>query len=185
MTNELERMQADMRHAYCGGATGLLASSMVWLAAAVVAMRGAPQTAVWTLLAGGVAIHPAAMLLARLLGRPGTHRKGNPLARLAGASTVWLIAGLPLAYAASRLHVEWFFPAMLLVIGSRYLAFETLYGLRAYLACGLALLVAGLGLGRLSVDPALAAAAGAVIEAAFAGVVLLQDRRLATAVAAA
>jgi hypothetical protein len=177
MSHELRDAQADMRHGYCGGGAGMLASAILWLAAGVVALRLAPQTAVWTLLVGGMAIHPAGMLIARLLGRPGMHGKGNPLAGLAGATTVWLIASLPLAYAASRLHIEWFFPAMLLVIGSRYLTFETLYGLRAYRYCGLALLAAGLVLGRAMSAPALAALVGGAIEAGFAIAILLQDRR--------
>lgn len=177
LETDLGQAQADMRHAYCGGGAGMLTSALVWLAAAVVAYGGAQQNAVWLLILGGMLIHPAAMALSRLLGRPGTHRKGNPLGRLAGASTVWLVASLPLAYAASRLHVEWFFPAMLLVIGSRYLTFETLYGLRIYIACGLALVVAGLGLGYAMAPPFASALAGAAIEIGFALTIIVGDRR--------
>lgn len=184
MGNDLASAQADMRRAYLGGAAGMAASALVWLAAAVVALRGAPQHAVWTLLVGGMFIHPAGMLIARLLGRSGAHAKGNPLGPLAGASTVWLVASLPLAYAASRLHIEWFFPAMLLVIGSRYLTFHTLYGDGAYWPCGLALLAAGLLLGWVLAPPAIAAASGGLLELGFAFAIGLRDRRrpaLATA----
>lgn len=179
MRHELRDAQADMRHGYCGGGAGMLASALVWLAAGIVALRVAPQAAVWTLVIGGVAIHPAGMAIARLLGRPGTHRKGNALAGLAGASTVWLIASLPLAYATAQLRIEWFFPAMLMVIGSRYLVFETLYGLPVYRHCGFALLAAGLGLGWAMPAPALSALAGGAIEAVFAIAILLRDRRTA------
>jgi hypothetical protein len=185
MGHELQDAQADMRHGYCGGGAGMLASALVWLAAGIVALRMPAHTAIWTLLIGGVAIHPAGMLIARLLGRPGTHRRANPLAGLAGATTVWMIASLPLAYAASRLQLEWFFPAMLLVIGGRYLAFETLYGLRAYRYCGLVLLAAGLGLGWSMPPPALAALVGGTIEAGFAIAILLHDRRAARPATAA
>lgn len=175
MNHDLASAQADMRHAYFGGAAGMVASALVWLAAAAVASR-APQNAVWTLLIGGMFIHPAGMLIARLLGRPGSHAKGNPLAPLAGASTVWLIASLPLAFAASRLHLEWFFPAMLLVIGSRYLVFHTLYGDRAYWTCGLALLVVGALLGWRLAPPVLAAACGGLLELGFAIAIGLRER---------
>ena len=177
MINDLAAAQADMRRGYFGGAAGMGASALVWLAAAVVALRGMPQQAVWTLLVGGMFIHPIGMLVARMLGRSGAHTKGNPLGLLAGASTVWLIASLPLAYAASRLHIEWFFPAMLLVIGSRYLVFQTLYGDAAYWPCGLALLGVGALCGWMLAPPALAAACGGLLELAFAVVIGLRDRR--------
>jgi hypothetical protein len=173
----LEQAQADMRFGYSAGGGGVLASALVWLAAGIVALQFGAQKGIGTLLIGGMLIHPVGMVIERLLGRPGTHQKGNPLARLAGASTVWLIASLPLAYAASRLHVEWFFPAMLLVIGSRYLTFETLYGLRIYIACGLALLVAGLALGAVMATPFVSALAGGVIEMGFALTIISGDRR--------
>ncbi|AXK72958.1 hypothetical protein DWG18_12165 [Lysobacter sp. TY2-98] len=184
MTFDLQQAQADMRRAYYGGATGMAASSIAWFASAIVAMRGPADTAVWTLLVAGVFIFPASVLLSKLAGRSGAHAKGNPLGMLAGASTFWLVFSLPLAYAASRLHIEWFFPAMLLVIGGRYLTFDTLYGERLYWACGLALAAAGFALGRVLMTPAVAALAGGAIEAAFALVIALREQRAARPVAA-
>ncbi|MGY3266686.1 DUF7010 family protein [Lysobacter sp. HA35] len=185
MTFDLQQAQADMRRAYYGGATGMIASATAWLAAGCVAWRGAPTTAVWTLLIAGMFIHPAAMLLSRVIGRSGTHAKGNPLGRLAGASTFWLIFSLPLAYAASRLHIEWFFPAMLLVIGGRYLTFDTLYGKSLYWPCGLVLAAAGFALGRMFATPALAAFVGGGIEFAFAIVIALREQRASRVLSAA
>lgn len=184
MSDDLASAQADMRQGYFGGAAGMAASAAAWLVAAGVALRGSPEQAVWALLVGGMFIHPAGMLIARLLGRSGTHTKGNPLGLLAGASTVWLIACLPLAFAASRLHVEWFFPAMLLVIGSRYLVFHTLYGDTAFWPCGLALVATGCLLGTVLAPPALSALAGGGLEAAFAlGLGLRERARMAAGVA--
>jgi hypothetical protein len=181
MNTDLDAMQADMRRAYCGGGAGMLASSLVWIGAGLVAMGGDAQHAIWTLLVGGMFIHPLGVLFARLGGRSGAHRNGNALAWLAAASTIGMIASLPLAYAASRLHVEWFFPAMLLVIGSRYLSFETLYGLRVYRVCGFALLAAGVLTGYLRLPPSVGAAAGGAIEAGFTVAILLRDRAVVAA----
>lgn len=184
MTFDLRQAQADMRRAYYGGAAGMFASSLAWLGAACVALRGNADTAVWTLLIAGVFIHPVGMLFSKLAGRSGAHAKGNPLAGLAGASTFWLIVSLPLAYAASRLHVEWFFPAMLLVIGGRYLTFDTLFGNHLYWACGIALAAAGFALGRALMPPAIAAFTGSAIEAVFALVIALREHRAARLVTA-
>jgi hypothetical protein len=125
------------------------------------------------------------VVFSRLAGRSAAHAKGNPLGMLAGATTFWLIFSLPLAYAASRLHVEWFFPAMLLVIGGRYLCFDTLFGDRTYWACGLALAGAGIVLGRMLATPSIAALTGSAIEAAFAMFIALREQRAARSLSAA
>ena len=100
---------------------------------------------------------------------------------------VWLVAavvaGLASAPAAvlalllQSLHVEWFFPAMLLTIGARYLSFQTLYGLQLYWLCGAALGLAGIALLLLRAPVVWAAAVGAVIELVFAGLLFRQATR--------
>jgi len=159
--------QAQMRHAYFGGAPGMLVSAAVWAVAGAVAGGGAFTHAVWTLFAGGMAIHPLGLLLARALGRPAS-AKGNPLDRLALESTITMILALPLAYGLSLQRPDWFFPAMMLVIGGRYLVFASIYGLRLYWACGAVLAAAAYGAAAMRLAPAPAAFAGAAIEAAFA-----------------
>ncbi len=157
-----------MRAGYLSGAPGVLASSLAWAAATGAAIFMSPQQAVWVLFIGGMLIHPAGMLIGKVLGAPGTHTKANPLAELAGASTIWMIVCLPLAYVASTAMIEWFFPAMLLIIGGRYLTFGTLYGMRFYWVLGFALVGAGFGLGVLAPAPAVSAGVGSAIEFAFA-----------------
>lgn len=171
--------QSDMRHGYLSGAPGVLASGVVWLVSGLVAALGSKEAAVLALLIGGAAIHPVGIAISRLLGRPGTHTPGNPLGRLAAESTVWLIAGCAIAYGVHVLRIEWFFPAMLLVIGGRYLTFQTIYGLRAYWVCGALLCAAGLGL-ALSRAPAVAGVfSGAAIELVFSAVLFWRAKRVA------
>jgi hypothetical protein len=171
--------QRDMRNAYLGGATGMLASALVWAAAGCVATWMSLQHAVWTLFIGGVFIHPVGMLLARVLGRTGKHASDNPLGALAMATTVWMIMMLPLAYGISLWRADLFFPAMLLVIGGRYLCFQVLYGSRLYWVCGALLAMAAYGLAALHAPPALGGFAGAAIEAVFAAVLLVRTRQAA------
>ncbi|MBQ0929582.1 hypothetical protein KAK07_00605 [Ideonella sp. 4Y16] len=169
--------QADMRQGYLDGAPGVLASSLAWLVAAGVAWQVSAPAAVLTLLAGGALIHPVGVLLARALGRRGAHTPGNPLARLAVEGTLWMLAGIAVAYGLQVLRIEWFFPAMLLAIGGRYLSFQTLYGLRVYWVMGGVLCVLGLGLALARAAPVSAALAGGLVEAAFAAALLAQARR--------
>lgn len=176
MGTDLDAAQADMRFGYLSGAPGILVSAAAWLTAAIVALQVSPRQAVWVLFVGGALIHPVSVLFAKMLGRPGKHEPGNPLAALAAATTLWLIFSLPLAYGVSVLRIEWFFPAMLLVIGGRYLTFGLLFGMRIYWAFGLTLAIAGFFFGRASASPAMSAFVGAAIEAAFAVSVLVMGR---------
>ena len=171
----IERAQEQMRHAYFGGAPGMLVSAAVWAVAGSVASHGAFAQAVWALFIGGMAIHPLGLLLAKLLGRPGGAR-GNPLDRLAFESTITMILALPLAYAISLQRADWFFPAMLMIIGGRYVVFASIYGLRIYWACGAVLAAAAYGAAAMRLAPAQAAFAGAAVEAAFALVLFARMR---------
>lgn len=169
--------QREMRFAYYTGAPGMFTSAMVWLVAAFVSVFVSPEHAVWALFVGGMFIHPVAVLLTKALGRPGAHSKGNPFGTLALASTFWLILSLPLAYCTSLLHIEWFFPAMLCVIGGRYLVFSTMFGVRVYWFCGGALALAGYVLVKAHAPPQLGAFTGAAIEAGFAIAIFVSARR--------
>lgn len=169
--------QRDMRRGYYSGAPGMLTSGLVWLVAALVCFYATPERAIWALFVGGMFIHPVAILLNKLLGRPGKHQAGNPLGTLALATTIWMILAFPLAYAASLVRIEWFFPAMLFIIGGRYLTFSTIYGARIYWPCGGALALAGYLLAQNNVAPEFAAATGAAIEAVFAIAIFMNERR--------
>ena len=170
--------QRDMRHAYMDGAPGVLTSGTAWFVAGMACMLRSPAEAVWALFIGGMLIHPVALVLLKLFGRPAAHARANPLGTLALMTTIWMILSLPLAYGVSMLRIEWFFPAMLFVIGGRYLTFATLYGMRIYLLFGAVLALAGYALGSQGAGAAAGAFAGAAIEVGFGAFMLI--RALAT-----
>jgi hypothetical protein len=173
----LVRAQANMRSGYLSGAPGVFVSGCVWLTAGLVAALKSSSTAVVVLLVGGALIHPASVLLSKALGRAGAHEPGNPLGALAIEGTFWLLAGIAIAYGMSVLRLEWFFPAMMLLIGGRYLTFQTLYGLRIYWLCGAVLCLAGLALGLERAPAFLSALSGAGIELVFAALVFAHAKR--------
>ena len=176
MEMRITEAQHDLRRSYFSGAPGILASALVWSVATGVAAFVSPQKAIWALLIGGALIHPAGVLLCRLLEASATHTKGNPLGQLAGASTFWLIFSLPLAYALGLQNPAWFFAAMLLIIGGRYLVFATLYGMRLYWALGLVLAGAGFVLAAMSASALAVVAAGASTELVFGVMGIYQHR---------
>lgn len=173
----LPQLQAQMRAGYGSGWTGIAASALAWAMAAGIAWQSSAQHAIWALLAGGALIFPASVVLGKLLGLPCTHPKGNALGSLAGASTFWLIFCLPIAWLLGQQQPAWFFAAMLLVIGGRYLVFASIYGMALYWALGLILAAAGFGLTALSMPAAVIASAGAAIELVFAGLCAAQHYR--------
>jgi len=174
---DIRDAQQDMRDAYFNGAPGVFASATAWLAAAAVAWMQSTQAGVLTLFFGGMLIHPAGIALEKALGRSGRHRRDNPLAGLAIESTVLMLLAIPVAYAAFLHRPAWFFCAMLLIIGGRYLVFTTLYGLRVYWLCGATLAAAGFASAVVNAPAPLVALASALIEYVFAAILFSSGRR--------
>jgi len=169
--------QKDMRYGYLGGGVGMLVSGMVWLVAGLIALAGETDRAIWALLIGGVLISPVSDLVTKALGRPSKSVPGNPLIALAMEGTVWMIFCLPLAYALAQANPMWFFPAMLLIIGGRYLTFSTVFGMRIYWLCGFFLATAGVALFMFNIPFHVQPFAGALIEIILAPFVFLLVRK--------
>ena len=166
-----------MRAAYVGGSSGACASAVAWLVAGIVALQVSPGSAVVALFAGGALIFPVSVVLSKVLGGSGRHSRANPLGALALEGTAFMLLCFPLAYAVSMYRMEWFFPAMLLVIGGRYLTFSTLYGMRVYWAFGAVLTAAAYVLFAMSAAAALSAFTGAAIESMFAALLFAANRK--------
>lgn len=166
--------QHDMRYGYLGGAPGAFASGTVWIIAGIVGLLVSAQASIITLFFGGMLIHPAGMMIAKLLKRPGKHQPDNPLGMLALESTALLFIGLFIGFFVAQIRSEWFFPIMLLMIGGRYLLFATLYGLRTYWGLGGILIVAG-GLTLFFSPPFFyGALIGGFVELVFGGLIMSQ-----------
>lgn len=160
--------QAEMRAACYDGAPGILISGLVWVTAAVISLTYGAERGIWTLLIGGVLISPLADLLTKALGRSASPPKGNPLTALAIASTLWLIVNCAMAYGLSRYSLMLFFPAMMAVIGCRYMVFATLFNRSIYLVLGSVLVLLGMAAIGLQLKPWHSAALGGLIEIGFA-----------------
>jgi hypothetical protein len=173
---QIQEAQEDLRLSYFGGAPGMLVSAAAWFASGLSSLYWSNQRAVFVLFVGGMLIHPLSTILTKALGRSAKHVAGNPLGRLAQETTVWLILCLPLAFVVSRFNIDWFFPAMLLVISGRYTVFATMFGSRTYWACAAALAVGAYLLFKLGAGPATGAFTGATIEAVFSIAIFSRSR---------
>ncbi|SDR86830.1 hypothetical protein SAMN05216503_1215 [Polaribacter sp. KT25b] len=135
--------QKDMRNSYFGGAPGAFVSGFVWLASGITALINTQKISVLVFFFGGMIIHPLGMALCKALKRSGKHKKENPLANLALESTILLFIGLFIAYSILQIQANWFFSIMILIIGARYLIFNSLYGNKIYWIFGAVLILAG------------------------------------------
>ncbi|WP_339858726.1 DUF7010 family protein [Pseudohongiella acticola] len=171
--DSISAAQSNMCEAYYGGAPGIVSSGSAWLLAAIVAALVSERAGVIALVMVGMLIFPVSVVLCRLLGRTGKHNRDNPLAPLAMEGTIWMLLSIPIAIAAAMYRIEWFFPAMLLVIAGRYLTFSTLYGMRIFWVFGATLVTSALGLIYLQASVFLGALTGALVEYIFGAVIFV------------
>lgn len=169
--------QSDMREAYFNGVPGVFTSGSVWVIAGIVTLLANPISGILTLVIGGTVIFPISVVFCKLLGRTGKHNKENPLGSLAIEGTIWMLLSIPIAGAASLYRVEWFFPAMMMVIAGRYLTFSTVYGLRAYWFFGVALALSAYILVVLEAPSFVGAFTGGIVELAFAIVISVYAKK--------
>lgn len=142
----LKECQQEMRSAFLGGFAGQLVSGLIWLAAAGTATWGSPVTAMAVLFFGSMGIFPLTQLLVRLMGRPGRVNPENGL-WLLGSQVAFTVPLNFLLVGAATLYCEnWFFPATMIVVGTHYLPFITLYGMKMFGILAGLLVVIGAGL---------------------------------------
>ncbi|HET9428412.1 MAG TPA: hypothetical protein VFO69_08660 [Allosphingosinicella sp.] len=120
--------QKDLRRAYVGGGPGVIVSSLVWFAAALVERQEGVGPAFISLFFGGMLIFPLSLLASRLLFRRAKESGANPLGGLALESTIAMIGGLLAAWLFLPLRPELVFPIAAVAVGTHYFVFKTLYG---------------------------------------------------------
>ena len=177
VTDTLSQAQTDMCKGYTNGSIGIIISGLIWLTSAIVCLQSAPKQGIWTLLIGGILIHPISVIVSKAIGRNGTHSQGNPLGNLAMEGTIFMLMCLPLAFLLSLQHSEWFFQAMLMIIGGRYLTFASIYGIRLYWILGAILGIAAYLLFSFEVQSFGSAITGSIIEIIFGLCMLIIFRK--------
>lgn len=142
----LKECQQEMRSAFLGGFAGQLVSGLIWLAAAIAATLSSQVTAMAVLFFGSMGIFPLTQLLVRLMGRPGRVSPENGLWTLGSQVAFTVPLNFLLVGAATLYRDNWFFPAAMIVVGTHYLPFMTLYGMKMFGILAGLLVVIGAGL---------------------------------------
>lgn len=156
----LAEAQAEVRRAYLGGSVGQVYAGGVWLSSAAAWSLVAPTPGIVVLLLAGALVYPVTSGVSRLLGGAGRIPDTNPLRPVGLTVPIVGALGLPAALGATLYREDWFFPAMMIVMGAHYLPFWPLYGRWGFVALGLGMWGSGLVVALWL--PGLAAAAGAL-----------------------
>lgn len=138
----LSESQKEMRQAFLGGFAGQLVSGAIWITASLASLIWAPGYGMAVLFIGSFGIFPTTQILLRLLGRPARVSPENGLWHLGTQIAFTVPLNFLLVAAATLYQTEWFFPAAMIVVGTHYLPFITLYGMKMFGLLG-ALLVSG------------------------------------------
>ncbi len=178
----INESQREMRSAFLGGFAGQLVSGLIWLAAAGVATWSSQGVGMAVLFFGSMGIFPLTQLLVRLMGRPGRVSPENGLWPLGPQVAFTVPLNFLLVGAATLYRENWFFPAAMIVVGTHYLPFITLYGMKMFGILAGLLVVIGSGLALYGPDVfSLGGWITAILLVAFAFLgrylVLLEEKR--------
>lgn len=134
--------QREVRTVFVGGFWGQLVSSAIWLVSAALGFWVTPRAAIFTVVAGGFFIFPAVQLLLRLTGGPASLKRSNPLSNLGMQIAFTLPLSMLLLVPVTAFRLNWFYPALMVLVGAHYLPFTFLYGMRMFVPLG-AILIGG------------------------------------------
>lgn len=135
--------QREIRTRFVGGFYGQLVSGLLWLAAGAVAAWRGPRASIMVLVLGGFFIFPVTELLIRAFGERARVNAANGLHALGMQVAFVLPLSMPLLLPVSLHRLNWFFPAMMILLGAHYLPFVFLYGMRMFAVLTAALVGGG------------------------------------------
>jgi hypothetical protein len=138
----ISEAQLEIRTRFVGGFYGQLVAGTLWLTAAGLAAWRGPRPSIIMLVGGGFLIFPATELLIRTIGERTQVSSANALRSLGMQVAFVLPLSMPLLLPVGLYRLNWFYPAMMILLGAHYLPFVFLYGMRMFAALA-AFLVGG------------------------------------------
>ena len=138
--------QREMRSAFLGGFAGQLVSGLIWLGASAVSVIVSQNHGMVFLFFGSMGIFPLTQLILRLIGRPAKVPDENVLWGLGSQVAFTVPINFLLVGAVILYRPLWFFPAAMIVVGSHYIPFITLYGMKMFGVLSILLIIIGTGL---------------------------------------
>lgn len=129
---QVQDAQREVRTVFVGGFYGQLVSSALWLASAALGTWLTPRAAILSLVLSGFFIFPLTQLVLRLTGGPASLTRDNPLWYLGMQIAFILPLSMLLLVPVTAFRLNWFYPALMVLLGAHYLPFTFLYGMRMF-----------------------------------------------------
>lgn len=131
-TTRLSIDQKEMRSVFLGGFAGQLVSGLIWLVASTISVLINQNYGMVVLFFGSMGIFPLTQLVLRLIGRNAKVNEDNGLWALGSQIAFTVPINFLLVGAIILYRPMWFFPATMIIVGSHYLPFITLYGMKMF-----------------------------------------------------
>ena len=130
---EIQEAQRESRAVFIGGFVGQLVTSVIWLVSAALGTWVSAKASILAIVIAGFFIFPLTQMLLRLSGRRASLSRGNAFNMLGMQVAFVLPFSMLLLVPVGMFRLNWFFPALLVLVGAHYLPFATLYGMRMFL----------------------------------------------------
>lgn len=140
---DIQDAQREVRSNAIGGFWGQLFYSILWLASAALGTWVTPKASILTIIIGGFFGFPFMQMMLRLSGRPARVSRENSFHWLGMQVAFVLPFSMLLLLPVGLYRLNWFFPALMILLGAHYLPFATLYGMRMFLFLAGILIAAG------------------------------------------
>jgi len=130
---DIQDAQREVRFVYIGGFWGQLVSSVIWLVSAALGTWVTPKASILAIVIAGFFIFPLTQMLLRLSGRRTSVSRENSFNSLGREVAFVLPFSMLLLWPVGLYQLNWFFPALMVLVGAHYLPFASLYGMRMFL----------------------------------------------------
>lgn len=139
---DIRDAQHEVRSVYVGGFFGQLVSAAIWLLGAILGTYASPKASIIAIVISGFFIFPVTRLLIHISGG-GSLSRENSLNGLGMQVALVMPFSMLLLVPVGYFRLNWFFPALMILLGAHYLPFAFLYGMRMFLFLAGILIAAG------------------------------------------
>ena len=144
---DIKSAQQDVRTAYLRGSVAQTIMGMFWLGSAALGTWVSEYAAILIMVIAIAVTFPLTLLTLHILGRPMGLPGAHPMNQLIFQIALIIPLSLFLIGPISLYNLNWFFPALMFVMGMHYILFIFLYGMWEFGVLAVVLLTGGIAIG--------------------------------------
>ncbi|HEY3476708.1 MAG TPA: hypothetical protein VGK56_18970 [Anaerolineales bacterium] len=149
---DIKSAQQDVRTAYLRGSVAQAIMGMFWLGSAALGTWVSVYFAILMMVLAIALTFPLTLVTLHILGRPMGLPGSHPMNQLIFQIALIIPLSLFLIAPISLYNLNWFFPALMFVMGTHYILFIFLYGMWEFGVLAIILLIGGIAIGVIFPD---------------------------------